>query len=141
MNLGVKFTTDAGGWIAGIRFYKGAGNTGTHIGSLWSSTGTLLGQVTFSGESSSGWQEADFSSPVPVTAGTTYVVSYFAPNGGYSVNSGAFASAGVDNPPLHALSSSVSGGNGVYGYSGSPAFPTGTYNATNYWVDVVFTAP
>jgi len=141
VNLGVKFTTDAGGWIAGIRFYKGAGNTGTHIGSLWSSTGTLLGQVTFSGESSSGWQEADFSSPVPVTAGTTYVVSYFAPNGGYSVNSGAFASAGVDNPPLHALSSSVSGGNGVYGYSGSPAFPTGTYNATNYWVDVVFTAP
>jgi len=23
----------------------------------------------------------------------------------------------------------------------SPAFPTDTYNATNYWVDVVFTEP
>jgi hypothetical protein len=24
---------------------------------------------------------------------------------------------------------------------GSPAFPNSTYNATNYWVDVVFTEP
>jgi methionine-rich copper-binding protein CopC len=141
VNLGVKFTTDVNGWIAGIRFYKGAGNTGTHIGGLWSSTGTLLGQVTFTNESASGWQEADFSSPIPVTASTTYIASYFAPNGGYPYDAAAFDSAGVDNPPLHALSSSASGGNGVYLYSNSPGFPTGTYNATNYWVDVVFTEP
>jgi methionine-rich copper-binding protein CopC len=140
VNLGVKFTADVSGWVAGIRFYKGAGNTGTHVGSLWSSTGTLLGQVTFTNESASGWQEADFSSPIPVTAGTTYIASYFAPNGGYAYDPAAFANAGVDNPPLHALQSSVSGGNGVYGYGGSPGFPASSYNATNYWVDVVFTA-
>jgi uncharacterized protein DUF4082 len=81
VNLGVKFMTDANGWIAGIRFYKGAGNTASHIGSLWTSTGTLLGRVTFTNESASGWQEADFPSPVPVAADTTYVVSYFAPIG------------------------------------------------------------
>jgi Domain of unknown function (DUF4082)/Bacterial Ig-like domain/Bacterial Ig domain len=141
VNLGLKFTTDSSGWIAGIRFYKGAANTGTHVGSLWSSTGSLLAQVTFTGESASGWQEADFSAPVPVTADTTYVVSYFAPNGGYSVDPAAFASAGTDNPPLHALSSAVSGGNGVYAYGNSPALPANSYNATNYWVDVVFTQP
>jgi hypothetical protein len=45
------------------------------------SSGTLLGQVTFTNESASGWQEADFPSPVPVAADTTYVVSYFAPIG------------------------------------------------------------
>ena len=28
--------------MTGIRFYKSAANTGTHIGSLWTSTGTLL---------------------------------------------------------------------------------------------------
>jgi Domain of unknown function (DUF4082)/Bacterial Ig-like domain len=140
VNLGVQFTADINGWITGIRFYKGAGNTGTHTGSLWTSNGTLLGQVTFTNESGSGWQEADFSSPIPVTAGTTYVASYFAPNGGYSYDSAAFANAGIDSPPLHApQSSAVSGGNGVYGYSGSPGFPTSSYNATNYWVDVVFT--
>jgi methionine-rich copper-binding protein CopC len=142
VNLGVQFTPAAGGWIAGIRFYKGAGNIGTHVGSLWSSTGTLLGQVTFSGESASGWQVAYFSSPIAVTAGTTYVASYFAPGGGYAYDAGTFANAGVNNPPLDApQSSAVSPGNGLYGYSSSPAFPTSTYNATNYWVDVVFTEP
>jgi methionine-rich copper-binding protein CopC len=141
VNLGVKFIADADGWIAGIRFYKGAGNTGTHVGSLWSASGTLLGQVTFTNETASGWQEADFAAPVHVTAGTTYVASYFAPNGGYAYNSGAFASSGVDNPPLHALSSPASGGDGVYVYGSTPAFPSSTFNGTNYWVDVVFTEP
>jgi methionine-rich copper-binding protein CopC len=142
VNLGVHFTPSSNGWIAGIRFYKGAGNTGTHIGSLWTSGGTLLGQVTFTGESASGWQVAYFPSPIPVTAGNTYVASYFAPNGGYSVDSGYFGSAGVTNGPLTApQSAAVSPGNGLYGYAGSPAFPASTYNATNYWVDVVFTEP
>ena len=142
VNLGVQFTPSVNGWITGIRFYKGAGNTGTHVGSLWTSGGTLLGQVTFTNESASGWQQADFSSPIPVTAGTTYVASYFAPNGGYSVDSAYFANAGVTNGPLSApQSSAVAGGNGVYGYGGSPAFPSSSFNATNYWVDVVFTEP
>jgi hypothetical protein len=139
VNLGVKFTTDENGWITGIRFYKGSGNAGTHVGSLWDANGNLLGQVTFTGESASGWQQANFSAPIPVTAGTTYVASYFAPNGGYSVTSAAFASAGVNNSPLHVpASSAVSGGNGVFVYGGAPAFPTSSYNAGNYWVDVVF---
>ncbi len=136
VELGVKFTPDVNGQITGIRFYKGTGNTGTHIGNLWSSTGTLLASVTFSNESSSGWQEATFSNPVNVTANTTYVASYYAPNGHYAVNSNYFSSA-FDNSPLHAPSSSNSGGNGVYVY-GSDSFPNSSYNATNYWVDVLF---
>ena len=47
--LGVKFRSDVDGFITGIRFYKGAGNTGTHLGHLWSATGTLLGTATFIG--------------------------------------------------------------------------------------------
>ncbi len=142
VNLGVQFTPSVNGWITGIRFYKGAANTGTHIGDLWTSSGTPLGQVTFTNEPASGWQEADFSSPIPVTAGTTYVASYFAPNGGYSVNSAYFANTGLTNGPLTApQSSAVADGNGVYAYASSPAFPNGSYDATNYWVDVVFTEP
>jgi methionine-rich copper-binding protein CopC len=142
VNLGVQFTASANGWITGIRFYKGSANTGTHVGSLWTSSGTLLGQVTFTNESASGWQEADFATPIAVTAGTTYVASYYAPHGGYSYDSAAFANAGVTNGPLTALqSSAASPGNGVYVYGSSPAFPNSTYNATNYWVDVVFTEP
>jgi hypothetical protein len=142
VTLGVEFTPSGNGWISGIRFYKGSGNTGTHIGALWTTSGSLLGQVTFTSESASGWQQANFSSPIPVTAGTTYIASYFAPSGDYSVSSAYFTSTGVTNGPLTApQSSAVSLGNGLYGYGGSLAFPSGTYNATNYWVDVVFTEP
>src|SRR5690349_17169563 len=35
VELGVKFRSDTAGSITGIRFYKGTGNTGTHVGSLW----------------------------------------------------------------------------------------------------------
>ncbi len=61
--LGVQFRPSSNGYIAGVRFYKEADNTGTHTGSLWSSTGTLLATGTFSNETASGWQELDFSVP------------------------------------------------------------------------------
>jgi hypothetical protein len=140
VNLGVQFTSNTNGWITGIRFYKGPNNAGTHVGSLWTTSGSLLGQVTFTNESAAGWQQANFSTPIQVTAGTTYVASYFAPNGGYSSTPGAFTTTDVSNPPLDVPeSSAVAGGNGIYGYGSSPGFPTSTYNGTNYWVDVVFT--
>src|SRR4029077_17470422 len=94
----------------------------------------------FAGESASGWQQVTFSTPITITANTTYVASYHTNTGSYSVNGAYFASAGVDTPPLHALATGVDGADGVYLY-GASAFPTQTYNATNYWVDVVFAIP
>src|SRR5207302_8669396 len=70
VEVGVKFKSDVGGTITGIRFYKGPGNTGTHVGTLWSSTGTKLASATFSGETASGWQQVNFSTPVTITANT-----------------------------------------------------------------------
>ena len=137
VNLGVKFTSDEAGYITGIRFYKSAANTGTHVGSLWTTGGTLLASATFTGETASGWQQVNFSSPVAVTAGTIYVASYYDPKGHYSFDSEYFGTAGVTNLPLEALANSVSS-NGVYIYGSKSAFPTSTYNAANYWVDVVF---
>jgi len=46
----VSFKSDVNGYITGIRFYKGVNNTGTHLGHLWSSAGTLLASATFTGE-------------------------------------------------------------------------------------------
>jgi hypothetical protein len=138
VELGLKFRSDIGGLITGIRFYKGAGNTGTHTGSIWSTSGQRLATATFTNETASGWQQVSFTSPLAITANTTYVASYFAPVGHYALNSTFFASAGVDNAPIHALSSPAAGGNGVYAYGGTSSFPSNTFNATNYWVDVVF---
>ncbi len=50
-----------------------------------------------------------------------------------------FPVAGVDNGPIHLLRDGVSGGNGLYAYSASSTFPTNTFQASNYWVDVAFT--
>jgi hypothetical protein len=136
VELGVKFQSEVAGTINGIRFYKAAANTGTHVGSLWSASGTLLAQASFSGETASGWQQVSFSSPVSIQANTTYVAGYLAPNGHYSVN-GPTLEAGVKNPPLQALANATSA-NGVYAYGASSAFPTNTYEASNYWVDVLF---
>jgi methionine-rich copper-binding protein CopC len=138
IEVGVKFRTSQAGKISGIRFYKGPGNTGTHIGSLWSRTGTRLAQVTFTGETAGGWQQATFSTPVTVAANTTYVASYQAPSGHYSVDESYFTAA-VTRGPLTALRNGTDGVNGVYRYGGS-AFPSSGYRSSNYWVDVVFVA-
>ena len=140
VEVGVKFRSDVAGSVTGLRFYKGASNTGTHIGHLWSSTGTLLATATFSGETTTGWQQVSFATPVAISPNTTYVVSYYAPSGGYAADGGYFATVGTDNGPLHALSNAAGGGDGVYLYGAGGGFPTNSYNATNYWVDVVFTS-
>ena len=138
VEIGTKFRSDLDGLITGLRFYKGATNTGTHVGHLWTRTGQLLATATFTNETATGWQEVTFASPVPISANTTYVASYHAPRGNYAVNDMQFASAGVDNPPLHALRDGVDGGNGVYAYGPSGTFPNGVYRSEGYWVDVVF---
>ncbi|MGZ3578779.1 MAG: DUF4082 domain-containing protein, partial [Syntrophales bacterium] len=136
IELGLKFRAIANGCITGLRFYKALENTGTHVGSLWKTDGTLYEAVTFASETASGWQQMLFESPVPITAGTTYVASYYSPTGYYSGDSNYFASGGVDNGNLHALANSESP-NGVFKAGGG--FPDQSYNSTNYWVDVVFT--
>ncbi|MBJ6727573.1 DUF4082 domain-containing protein [Geomesophilobacter sediminis] len=140
VELGVKFKADTNGTISGIRFYKASTNTGTHTGTLWSATGTKLATATFSGETASGWQQVNFSTPVAVTAGTVYVASYHCPAGHYAGDLNYFASAGYDNAPLHALANGVSGYNGCFSYGSTPAFPNQGYNSCNYWVDVVFSS-
>jgi hypothetical protein len=134
LELGVSFKSDVSGTITGIRFYKSAANTGVHVGRLWSPTGALLASVTFTGETASGWQQANFSTPVAITANSVYVASYGLTIGHFSANWSYFASAGYNNAPLHALQTP----NGVYGTLGT--HPVSTHQASNYWVDVVFKA-
>ncbi len=139
VTLGCKFRSDVPGEVIGVRFYKGdADNGGVHQGQLWDSVGNLLNSVTFVGETASGWQQQLFAAPTPITANTTYIISYFAPQGHYSDDQFYFQGAGHDNPPLHALQDGLDGGNGVFDDSGAPAFPANTFRSTNYWVDVVF---
>ena len=125
--------TSVAGTVSAIKFYKGTQNTGTHTGSLWSSAGTRLATVTFTGETASGWQTATFSNPVPLTAGATYVASYHT-NAATTPTTAATSRRPVNSGHLTAPATT----NGVYAYGSNSLFPTNTYNQTNYWVDVVF---
>ncbi len=136
VELGMRFTASTAGTITGIKYYKGSGDVGTHTGTLWSSTGTLIATATFTNETASGWQTVNLSQEVAIAANTTYVVSYHS-KGFYSASSNFF-NADVSNGNLTGLSSTASGGNGVFGYGPSGTFPTESFAATNYYVDVVF---
>jgi hypothetical protein len=137
VELGVKFIPAVNGQISGMRFYKGAGNGGSHTGSLWTATGQKLASAVFTNETTTGWQTVTFSTPVSVAANTTYVASYFASQGHFAVDRNYFGSA-YNSYPLSAPSSSASGGNGVYIYSSSGGFPNQSYSSSNYWVDAIF---
>ena len=126
------------GTITAIRFYKGPANTGPHVGHLWTNTGALLATITFSGETASGWQQAT-SEPAGRGHGEHHVCRVVS-HGQRRLRGhlGYFQSSGVTNGPLQALATGVDGPNGVFVY-GPSAFPTGTFSAANYWVDVVLT--
>ncbi len=129
VTLGLKFSSTVNGKVTGLRYYRAAANTGTHKGALWSSTGTKLAELTFT-DGTPGWTTASFDSPVAITAGTTYVASYYAPKGHYSADVDYFTTPFV-NTPLQSV-----GSGGVYSYSNG--FPSSNFRETNYYVDVVF---
>jgi hypothetical protein len=132
VELGMKFTADADGEITAIRFYKGTGNTGTHYGALWTDTGQKLASIKFTNETYTGWQKARIT-PVKVKAGARYVVSYHAPRGRYAADEYYFNTA-CEQGPLSGLES-------MYRYGRTAGmFPSDSWRASNYWVDVVFAA-
>jgi Domain of unknown function (DUF4082)/Putative Ig domain/Pectate lyase superfamily protein len=136
VELGVKFYATRAGSITGVRFYKNTSDTGTHTAHFWTSTGQLLASATFTNETASGWQQVNFSMPVAISANTTYIASYHS-NGNYGETDYFFNNA-YTSGSLIAPSSASSGGNSVYAYGGGGSFPSNSWQACNYWVDVVF---
>jgi len=134
--LGLRFTPASDGFVSGVRFYKASGNTGTHVGSLWNASGQRLAQVTFSNETATGWQKATFSSPVEVTEGTHYTVSYSAPQGHYSYTQRYWPYVARATSPVEATPGLGAAAPGTFGSVGS--MPTDTWNEANYFVDVLF---
>ncbi|MBZ4486895.1 DUF4082 domain-containing protein [Microbacterium sp. cx-55] len=133
VELGLSFRSSVPGEVRAIRFYKGPGNGGTHTGSLWGPGGERLAQVTFRAETPSGWQRAVLDQPVEITAGTSYTVSYYAPQGHYA-NTGAALTAPITSGPL----TTEAPENGVYRYGPGGLRPVASWNSTNYFVDVEF---
>jgi len=138
--LGVQFDSNVAGEVTRVLFYKQRGTTGTNVGHLWSSNGTLLASATFSNETRSGWQQVSFSNPVPILANTIYTVSYSTGSPLFYYDSGYFSSGGVTNGNLTAPAYTTINNqvldNGVYNYGGY--FPVASEYSANFWVDVAF---
>jgi hypothetical protein len=132
--LGMEFTSATAGTIDAIRYYKAASETGSHVGKIWSSTGQLLASVTFANETGSGWQQQALAAPLTIQANTTYVVSVNA-NQYYVATGGGIAST-ITNQDISAV---ADGSNGVYNLDPGQ-FPTQSFNNTNYFRDIVFSA-
>jgi hypothetical protein len=137
VELGLRFSVSVAGFVNGVRFYKGASNTGVHTGTLWDSNGNVLATAPFANETASGWQNVLFPAPVSITPGIQYTISYHTNVGFYSADAGYFALP-VTSGPITAPQ-----GAGVFTYGSGPTqfsttYPVSSFNNSNYWVDLLF---
>jgi len=132
VELGLKFSAQKDIQVHALRYYQGPSGFGEHTGSIWDSTGTKLATATFAQTTQQGWQTAYLDSPVAITQGSEFTISYQAPSGGYVFTSADFAN-GKSNAEL-----SLTGSNGLYTY-GSGSVPVSSWNNSNYFVDLAYT--
>jgi hypothetical protein len=130
--LGTKFVVDQAATLASVRFWKDSKETGSHTARIWTSTGTLIATLPFTNETpGGGWQQANFATPLQLTANTVYVVS---------VNANAFfvtTRSGLATQLVNGIARTAPTTlNGVYG-SAAGLFPNSSFSSTNYFVDVV----
>jgi endonuclease/exonuclease/phosphatase family metal-dependent hydrolase len=137
VEVGVRFRSNVPGTIRALRFYRGTGNTNGYVARLWTNSGTLLAQASVRDGRIPGWQEVTLPSPVSISAGSTYIVSYYSSNGQFARDAYGLTNAVVSGN-LTAPGSASVGGNGVYVYATGGGFPSSSYKDANYWVDVRF---
>ena len=131
LEMGAKIRVTQPADLQAIRFYKDAGEAGTHVGRVWAANGTLLGSVTFTGESGSGWQQQSLATPMPLAPGQTYVVSVGI-NDAFPMQIGAFNSPIASGP----LTSVADGQNGAFA-DAAGSFPTQSWGNSSYGIDAV----
>ena len=138
VELGVAFTTSANIVVTALRYYKGVGaSAAAKTGHLWTNDGALLLTLPFTNDTASGWQVQQLATPITLTAGSTYIVSYHSPNGNYAYTENYFT-APITNGPVTINPSNAGLNNGIYEYGPSPSFPKSTYVSSNYFVDIMF---
>lgn len=136
--LGVRFISSMGGDLTELRYWRGnadAFDTDIRTLNLWDQNGVLLTSVTVqSNPGATGWQSGILDSAVELTPGALYVASYGTTQN-YAFTSNYFAEDRTDSSGM--LTAPSAGGNGVFRAGSTGLFPNATYNASNYWVDIV----
>ena len=136
IELGTKFISADSGTVTGIKFYKTAGNIGTHTAQLYNYYGAPLATAVCDNETDSGWQTVIFPTAVPIIANQMYIAACHSSLGYYTATRYGLKTA-ITNGPLTALADSAMGWNGVFKYTDILDFPIYGFEGSNYWVDVL----
>jgi hypothetical protein len=126
---GIQFSSSVSGKITHLRYWKASVETGSHVGRIWSDSGALLAQATFLNESASGWQTQALQTPINVTAGVRYRVSYNVNQFGAKIAGGL--GSPISNGPLTAWGAMYSTPSGTFPNTGSVG---------NFLADIVFSS-
>ncbi len=149
VNLAHQITTNTDLWALGLRYYRGTtAITGTITGRLWQATapgtGTALdGTDTTFTNTGTGWQEARFPTPIPLTPGnykpTIRFPDQFPVTMGYWTTGGP-GQDGLTNGPLTAPNTTNSlDGQGNFSTGPISTYPASNGNGNGYWVDMLVT--
>jgi hypothetical protein len=150
---GMYVTFAADGVVSGIRFFATTTVSGVYSGALWQTVtsdpntggGALLASKVMGTVPTPGvWNSILFDTPVNVTAGTPYRVGAFSGDGRYVATAHLF-----DGPIVNGNITAPANGSPLLGGTANQnqfiinatlAYPTGQFNATGYFVDVLFQA-
>jgi len=140
--LGAELLTNQNATISGIRVWAGAspGVFVTRKGHIWKNDGTLLATANMTDTLSAGWTTFNLNSPLPVTPGLKFVVT-FETGGNYGVENHAFDNSVNSTDGVFTFLSAATGEHGNGAFTQTPgtlpdhASPQNTF----YGVDIVYT--
>jgi Domain of unknown function (DUF4082) len=131
-NLGMVFKTTSVVNLDGIRFYKPSGDSGTHYAKLYDyGSQTILKSAQFTNESSSGWQEVLFNSPMLSVINTLYMVVVNTANFIYPYQQYFF-----ENDFISGKATAIAGNNNLF--SAFDLFPSTSFRSSCYFRDIIF---
>jgi hypothetical protein len=147
LNVGTEFYVSTTAWVTHLRWWRGTTNVNADNLRLYrvdsSSAGTVLAEVTSPAASGTGWQSSAIT-PVQLTVGVRYKVvahmpTHYVASGGYWTTGGP-GESGVVQGILTAPNTGAADGGGQGTFkTGAVAYPDGSFNGGNYWVDIVLT--
>ena len=137
---GVKFRSDEAGFITGLRFYKGALNTGTHVGHLWTADGTHARRGDLHRRERVGLAGGELRRRrCAIDRG--HDLRRLLPRAERATTRPPTATSRPTASTTRRCTRSptaTTGRTASTDYGAGGVFPTETFKASNYWVDVVF---
>jgi hypothetical protein len=153
LSVGTSFMFGVDGKVSGGRFRSPAVGAGSHNVGFYQITasdppagagaGSLLNNQDVSSYVADSWVTQSFSTEISVTPGVVYRPRWHTSVGRYRAKGAVFNSGAIDRGNIRAVrDNAASGGfdlrNGTYLITGTPAYPKDNFNASAYFVDMLF---